>query len=172
MVEPDPGLDTLFSQAYEELRRLASAVRRGDGSMTLNPTALVHEAWLRLARSPDFAVSSEIHFKHIAARAMRRVLVDAARARKAAKRGGAAARVTFDEQLAAGPSASEEVIELDAALDELARLHPRQAAVVESRFFGGLEVNETAELLKVSEATVLRDWRAARAWLALELRRN
>jgi RNA polymerase sigma factor (TIGR02999 family) len=172
MPEGREGLDALFSQAYEELRRLASSVRRGDPSATLSPTGLVHEAWLRLARDGEIAATSELHFKRIAARAMRRVLIEAARARKAAKRGGGEALVTFDESLDATPRAPDEVLALDAALDQLARLHPRQAAMVESRFFGGLDVSETARLLDVSEATILRDWRAARAWLAIELRRN
>jgi RNA polymerase sigma factor (TIGR02999 family) len=166
------AVDTLFSHAYEELRRLASAVRRGGATPTLNPTALVHEAWLRLARSPGLAFQSEQHFKHIAARAMRRVLVGAARARKAAKRGGGAALVTFDEALSPEASAPDDVLALDEALATLTKLRPRQAAVVESRFFGGLEVAETAKLLGISEATVLREWRAARAWLALELRKR
>jgi RNA polymerase sigma factor (TIGR02999 family) len=163
-------LDELFSQAYEELRRLAFAVRRGDGSATLNPTALVHEAWLRLARASTIPATDELHFKRIAARAMRRVLIEAARSRKAAKRGGGEALVTFDDGLEAQASASDEVIALDAALERLAQLNPRQAAMVESRFFGGLDVRETAALLEVSEATIERDWRAAKAWLALELR--
>ena len=165
-------LDELFSGAYEDLRRLASSVRRGDPSATLNPTALVHEAWLRLAKSPGVPSTSELHFKRIAARAMRRVLIEAARARTAHKRGGGQALVTFDEGLEGAASAPEEVLALDAALDRLAGLHPRQAAVVEGRFFGGFGVPETAALLAVSEATVLRDWRAARAWLAVELRRG
>jgi len=171
MSDAPNGMDALVSQAYEELRRLASAVRRSGAGPTLNPTALVHEAWLRLARSPGLEVVSEQHFKNLAARAMRRVLVDAARARQAAKRGGGEALVTFDEGLIPGASAADDVIALDRALDELARLRPRQAAVVESRFFGGLDVRETASLLEVSEATVEREWRAARAWLALELRK-
>ena len=170
MPEEQPELEILFSHAYEELRRLASLVHRGDPSATLNPTALVHEAWLRLARSPSLEISSELHFKHIAARAMRRVLIEAARARRTVKRGGGQALVTFDEALDATPCASEDVLALDAALEKLARLEPRQAAMVESRFFGGLDVRETAKLLDVSEATILRDWRAARAWLAVELR--
>jgi len=165
-------LDGLFSQAYEELRRLAAAVRKGDPSATLNPTALVHEAWLRLGRSPGIAVASELHFKRLAARAMRRVLIEAARARRAEKRGGGQALVTFDEELGASPCAPDEIVALDAALEALARIEPRQAAMVEARFFGGLEVKETASLLQVSEATVLRDWRTARAWLAAELRRS
>jgi len=171
-VEGRQELDALFSSAYEELHRLASAVRRGDPSATLSPTVLVHEAWLRLARDASIPATSELHFKRIAARAMRRVLIDAARARKAAKRGGGAALVTYDESLDAPAATPDDVLALDAALETLAKLHPRQAQLVESRFFGGFGVRETAELLEVSEATVERDWRAAKAWLALELRRN
>ena len=166
------ALDDVFSAVYEELRRLAASVRRGDAGVTLNPTALVNEAWIKLARTPAVAHTSRLHFKRIAARAMRQVLVDAARRRRSAKRGGpAAVFVTFDESLGPGSGWAEDMVGLDAALAELARLHPRQATMVESRFFGGLDVAETAELLEVSEATVLRDWRAAKAWLARELRR-
>ncbi len=165
-------LDALFTNAYEELRRLASAVRRGDPSATLTPTVLVHEAWLRLARGGEVAAESELHFKRIAARAMRRVLIEAARARKAAKRGGGAAFVTFDDSLGAGLGTSEDVLALDAAIEALTSISPRQALMVESRFFGGFDVRETAELLGVSEATIERDWRAAKAWLAVEMRRN
>lgn len=166
------GLDALFSQAYEELRRLASAVRRGDPSATLTPTVLVHEAWLRLSRDTSIPATSEQHFKRIAARAMRRVLIDAARARKAEKRGGGEALATFDEALVPGAGTPDEVLALDAALEELARLQPRQALMVECRFFGGLDTRETAALLQVSDATIERDWRAAKAWLAHELRRD
>ena len=165
------SLDHLFSVTYEELRRLASTVRRGDPSATLNPTALVNEAWLKLAGSPQLATTSRLHFKRIAARAMRQVLVEAARRRNADKRGGDRANfVTFDESIA--PACETELLGLDSALDELARMQPRQATMVESRFFGGLEIAEIAELLDVSEATVLRDWRAAKAWLAHELHRQ
>ena len=165
-------LDFLFSVTYEELRRLASTVKRGDSSATLSPTALVHEAWVRLSNSPPFAATSPLHFKRIAARAMRRLLVEAARRRHAGKRGGGGSFVvTFDESLGQAPQAEKEVLALDSALDELARLNPRQAQVVESRFFGGLDIPEAAAMLEVSEATVLRDWRAAKAWLARELRR-
>ena len=169
MAEDGLGVDQLFSLAYEELRRLAAVVRRGDASATLTPTALVNEAWLKLAGSPPAGATSRLHFKRIAARAMRQVLVDAARRRVATKRGAGMALVTFDdalEQPATGPSG---LLALDLALQDLARLNPRQAAMVESRYFGGLNVAETAELLDVSEATVLRDWRAAKAWLAREL---
>jgi RNA polymerase sigma factor (TIGR02999 family) len=163
-------LDALFSVAYEELRRLASSVSRGDPSATLSPTALVNEAWMKLAESPSFASTSRIHFKRIAARAMRQVLIEAARRRNADKRGGGLAVVTFDDALHDSATGADELLALDAALDELARLHPRQAMMVESRFFGGLDIPETAQLLEVSEATVLRDWRAAKAWLAHELK--
>jgi RNA polymerase sigma factor (TIGR02999 family) len=169
------ALDDLFSATYEELRRLASAVRRGDPSATLSPTALVNEAWLKLAGSPHVAQTSPMHFKRIAARAMRQVLVEAARRRHADKRGGRqdAAVVTFDESIADVPlngTSADELLALDTALDTLARLQPRQALLVESRFFGGLDIAETAALLEISESTALRDWRAAKAWLAHELR--
>lgn len=163
-------LDSVFSATYEELRRLAAAVRRDDPSATLTPTALVNEAWLKLAGSPGVADTSPLHFKRIAARAMRQVLVEAARRRRTNKRGGeAAVIVTFDDSLDEAAGCAEEVLALDEALDGLAAMHPRQAMMVESRFFGGLDIPETAALLGISEATVLRDWRAARAWLAVEL---
>jgi len=165
------ALDRLFSATYEELRRLASSVRRGDPAATLNPTALVNEAWLKLAKSPEIATTSQLHFKRIAARAMRQVLIEAARRRNADKRGGGAGMtIYFEESLEKAPSTGEDLLRLDRALDELARMNPRQAILVESRFFGGLDIPETASLLNVSEATVLRDWRAAKAWLAHELR--
>ena len=158
------ALDDLFSLTYEELRRLASAVKRGDPGATLNPTALVNEAWVKMSRSPGFVATSPLHFKRIAARAMRQILVEAARRRNASKRGGAEAlTITFDESLGTQATSDRQF--------ELERLEPRQAAIVESRFFGGLDVGETATLLNVSEATILRDWRAAKARLAHELRR-
>lgn len=168
------ALDDLFSAAYEELRRLAATLRRNDPAATLSPTALVNEAWLKLADSPAVARTSPLHFKRIAARAMRQVLVESARRRKADKRGGGAAVVTFDDAMSGVSSVTtaKDVLGLDAALEALALIEPRQALMVESRFFGGLDVAETAELLGVSEATVLRDWRAAKAWLSRELRRR
>ncbi|HEY7728706.1 MAG TPA: ECF-type sigma factor, partial [Candidatus Eisenbacteria bacterium] len=159
------------SVTYEELRRLAAGLRRRDRGATMNPTALVNEAWLKLCRAPEVAHTSPLHFKRIAARAMRQVLVEAARRRNAEKRGGrGAVFVTFDDSAAEGVSWAEDLLGLDRALARLAEVHPRQSAMVEYRFFGGLEVAETARLLGVSEATVLRDWRVARAWLARELR--
>jgi RNA polymerase sigma factor (TIGR02999 family) len=165
-------LDQVFSVAYEELRRLAASVRSDDPAATITPTGLVNEAWLKLADNPSVAQTSKVHFKRIAARAMRQVLVDAARRRKAGKRGGGAAMVTFDEALDQAAGDASEVLALDQALDDLAKLNPRQAQMVESRFFGGLDVAETAELLGISEATVLRDWRVAKAWLSQELKRT
>jgi len=166
------ALDRLFSVTYEELRRLASTVRRNDPSATLNPTALVNEAWLKLAASPQFASTSRLHFKRIAARAMRQVLIEAARRRNAQKRGGSQfIPVTFDDAVDVPASCEDELLSLDTALVELSKMNPRQAMMVETRFFGGLDVAETAQLLQVSEATILRDWRAAKAWLANELRR-
>jgi len=162
-------LDLLFSLTYEELRRLASTVRRGDPSVTLNTTALVNEAWLKLAASPGFASLSRLHFKRIAARAMRQLLIEAARRRAAGKRGAGALVVPLDDVAADLASDADRLLALDAALDELARLNPRQAMMVEARFFGGLDATEVAALLEVSEATLLRDWRAARAWLSREL---
>jgi len=163
-------LDALFSAAYDELRRLALTVKRADGSLTLNPTALVNEAWLKLANSPGFRATSRLHFKRIAARAMRQVLVEAARRRNSNKRGGTIALITLDDSLEP-VDCEDQMLGIDRALDELAKVRPRQAMIVESRFFGGLEVPEVAQLLEVSEATVVRDWRAAKAWLAQTLRR-
>jgi RNA polymerase sigma factor (TIGR02999 family) len=165
------AFDKLFSAAYEELRRLAATVKRGNLDNTLTPTALVNEAWLKLHRSPGIGSDSPLHFKRIAARAMRQLLIESARRRHADKRGGTggAVFVTFDESLKSAPATAEELLVLDSTLTELAHFEPRQAAIVESRFFGGLEVREIAELLGISEATVLRDWRAAKAWLGQRL---
>ncbi len=163
-------LDYLFSLTYEELRRLASSVRRGDPSNTLNTTALVNEAWLKLAHSPRFASTSVLHFKRIAARAMRQLLIEAARRRTADKRGGGVVAITLDESAGELAAGDRELLALDGALEKLARLNARQAMMVEARFFGGLDMAETAALLDISEATVLRDWRAAKAWLAHQIR--
>ena len=171
--EQRQSLDELFSVTYEELRRLASSVRRGDPSATLSPTVLVNEAWLKLAKSPAAASESQLHFKRIAARAMRQLLIEAARRRHSHKRGGddGTAFITFDESMHQTAECGKELLALDAALEELARIEPRQALMIEYRFFGGLDIAETAALLGVSEATILRDWRAAKAWLAQMLRK-
>ncbi len=165
-------LDEVFSQVYEELRRLAGAVRRNDPGANVSSTTLVHEAWLKLKDSPHLADTSVPHFKAIAARAMRQVLVDAARRRVAQKRGGKddAIQITLDESIGLASSSDAELIELDRAIDKLALMNSRQAQVVECRFFGGLNVVEAATLLSVSESVIERDWRAAKAWLASALR--
>jgi len=172
--EERQSLDQLFSLTYEELRRLACSVKRGDPSITLSPTALVNEAWVKLANSLPPAATSQLHFKRIAARAMRQVLIEAARRRNSHKRGGEgeAIFVAFDDSLHGSTSGEADLLSLDIALNELARLEPRQAAIVETRFFGGLQVSEISSLLGVSEATILRDWRAAKAWLGQALRRT
>ena len=178
--EDNPGaesrrtLDRLFSLTYEELRRLASTIRRDDPSVTLNTVALVNEAWLRLAKSPALEGKSKLEFKQIAARVMRELLIEAARRRRAQKRGGPDRWlfVSFDEMSGDGVANDSELLLLDAALKDLARLNPRQAQVVENRYFGGFELSETAALLRVSEATVERDWRAAKAWLSMQIRRS
>lgn len=170
-IEDRAELDYLFSVTYEELRRLAATVRRSDPAATLSPSTLVNEAWLKMARAQDVPKTSPLHFKRIAARAMRQVLVEAARRRNAQKRGGGAkVIVDWDESIGSAAQWGADLLALDTALNKLARLEPRQAVMVESRFFGGLSVAEIAKLLEVSEPTVLRDWRAARAWLAHELR--
>jgi RNA polymerase sigma factor (TIGR02999 family) len=161
-------LDGVFLAAYHELRRLAAAVRRSFPALTLTPTMLVHDAWVKLSATPEVAALPSLHFKRIAARAMRQVLVELARGRRAAKRN--AVFVTIDTDETSSPSTPSELIALDAALDELARIDPSHAQMVVYRFFGGLTVAETAELLGVSEETIYRDWRLARAWLAARMR--
>jgi len=164
------SLDHLFDATYEELRRLARSVRNSDPSASISPTTLVNEAWLKLARSPAFTAMSPLHGRRVAARALRQGRVEAARRRNGRKRGGREAPVTLDDELDVATSSAGDLLQIDAALNTLASLSERQAAMVEARFFGGFDVAETAELLGISEATVLRDWRAARAWLAEELR--
>jgi RNA polymerase sigma factor (TIGR02999 family) len=163
----------MFSVTYEELRRLASTVRRNDPSATFTPTALVNQAWLKLASSPKFATTSPLHFKRIAARAMRQVLVEAARRRSSYKRGGGGdlTFVVVGDPAAETALCREDLLAIEDALKELERLEPRQALLVESRFFGGMDVPETAALLDVSEATVHREWKVAKAWLKHRLRR-
>ena len=164
------AMDEWFSVTYEELRRLASSVKRQDPSATMNPTALVNEAWLKLAKSPAFETTSPLHFKRIAARAMRQVLVEAARRRHSHKRGGEAILVPLSDIPEPAAPTGEDVLALEDALEELERIDPRQALLVESRFYGGLETAEIASLLAVSEITVHRDWRAVKAWLLHKLR--
>jgi RNA polymerase sigma factor (TIGR02999 family) len=169
------ALDDLLPRVYDELRALADAyMRRERAGHTLQPTALVHEAFLRLLRLPPGSVQNRIHFFALAAQAMRRILADHARRHRAAKRGGGAVRVPLELVEGGAPAtpAGDDVAadDLDAALEDLAKLDERQARVVELRFFGGLSIEETAEVLAVSTATVKRDWLVARAWLHRELR--
>ena len=162
----------LLPLVYRELRALAaSQLRRERRNHTLQPTALAHEAYLRLV-DQEIPWQNRSHFFAIAAQAMRRVLIDYARAQHAVKRGAGAARVTLDEAVALVEAQSIDLIALDEALSRLAARDPREAKIVELRFFGGLEVEETAELLHLSPATVKREWATARAWLKLELTRQ
>ncbi|HEY0779566.1 MAG TPA: ECF-type sigma factor [Gemmatirosa sp.] len=162
--EPLPGADALFSELYAELRRRARSARRRGAAQTMSTTGLVHETYLKLRGHAGW-VSRE-HFLNTAARAMRQVLVNAAEARMAAKRGGGTSwTVTLDEALGLAPARPEEILALDEALERFAALSPRQARVVECRYFAGLSVEETAAALGVGPATVQRDWRFARAWL-------
>jgi RNA polymerase sigma factor (TIGR02999 family) len=133
----------------------------------------VNEAWLKLAKAPGIHAESALHFKRIAARAMRQLLIEAARHRHAHKRGGnGEVFITFDESIHEAATDDRQLLALEEALTELAATDPRQAEIVEARFFGGLEVTEVASLLGLSETTVLRDWRAAKAWLGQRLRRG
>lgn len=165
----DPSaLDRLLPLVYDELRVIAaSQLRREAQGHTLEPTALVHEAFLRLVDQRD-GFRNRSHFYGVAAQAMRRILVDYARRRRALKRDGGV-RITLGEGLGSSTGAAEEVIAVDEALARLEVLDPRLARVVELRFFAGLSVEETGAILEVSPATVKRDWAAARAWLQREL---
>ena len=164
------ALDRVFTRVYEELKTMAHRVRGGRAGETLNTTALVHEAWLKLIPNSDISWQGRTHFFAVAARAMRQILVDAARRQLAQKRGGGQAfSVTFEEDAFAAPVHATELLALHDALERLATFDPRRAQVVEHRFFAGLTTRETAELMGVSTGTVERDWRAARAWLTMEM---
>jgi RNA polymerase sigma factor (TIGR02999 family) len=166
--------DDVFDRVYGELRRRAEWVRRGRAGDTMSATALVHEAYLKLIPSADLEFRDRAHFLAVAARAMRQVLVGAARQRLAKKRGGDDWIVALNDRddIPAETARPERLLALDAALERLAALDPRQAAIVEYRFFAGLTVEEAAAVLGLSEPTVKRDWRAARAWIASELERG
>ena len=170
----DPPSDETLSQSmpavYGELRQLARYyMGRERAPQTIQATALVHEAYLRLAKDGKHDWQGRGHFKAIAAIAMRRILVERARAKAASKRGGSRARITLDEALVADDGRPSELLALDDALTRLAKTDAQQARIVELRFFGGLTVDETAEVLSVSPATVKRGWAVARAWLLQEL---
>jgi RNA polymerase sigma factor (TIGR02999 family) len=166
----DGALDALTPIVYDELRRLARRSLAGERSAgTLQATALVHEAFIRLVDVRRVRWQNRAHFYAVAAKLMRRVLVDLARTRLAQKRGGRAKKVTLDEGMLVSDRHSGQVVAIDDALYELAKVDARKAQVVELRFFGGLSVDESAEVLKVSAETVMRDWKMAKAWLLREL---
>ncbi len=163
----DPqALEEFLPKVYGELHRLAAGYFHGESSgHTLQATALVHEAYLRLVDQKQVKWQNRAHFFGVAARMMRRILVDHARRRKAEKRGGEAQHLSLDEARDAGVSPNLDLLSLDRALTELAAFDPEQSRIVELRFFAGLKVPEVAEVLSVSPATVKREWSAARAWL-------
>lgn len=157
----------MVEEVYGELHRIAGGYVRRERAQSVQATDLVHEAYLRLAREAKPRWQNRTHFIAIAAIAMRRLLVERARARGAAKRGGAQVQVTLNDGLLAdqGPAELVDLIALDRALTELASLEPEQARIVELRYFGGLSVEETADAMEISPATVKRHWTIARAWL-------
>ncbi len=164
------AVEKLFPLLYDELRRLAGRYlghERPDH--TLQATALVHEAYLRLVGDADTHLENRAHFFALAAQVMRRLLVDHARARKMAKRGGGAPKLSLDEALQVGGGEPEELLGLDGALTRLTELDPRKARIIEMRFFGGLSVEEAASVLELSTATIVNETRAARAWLYSDL---
>lgn len=168
--ESPEAANRLYRLVYDELRGVAArrlAVERPDH--TLTPTALVHEAYVRLVDQDRVEWQGRAHFFAIAARTMRRILVDHARRRQAARRGGKSIHVTLGEESGSADERIHDLLALDAALERLADLDERQASVVELRFFGGLDVEETAATLDVSPSTVKRDWAFAQAWLQAEL---
>jgi len=177
---PEPAWDSvdathhpeLIRAVYEELRRLASSYLGTDRARhTLQPTAIVHEAFLRLSKSADLEIQSRTHFFRIAAKSMRHVLSDYARAKNTEKRGGEWNRVTLSGIGTSGNALDYDAADIHNALKSLEDLSKRQAEIVELRFFGGLKVEEIADLLDVSDRTIRNEWRAARAWLRSELNR-
>jgi len=164
------ALDQLYPLVYEELRRLArSYMRREPKGHTLQTTALINEAYVRLVDQQSVRWQNRSHFFAISAQIMRRILVDHARQHLQAKRGGGAKRISLDEVMIVAKERSAEVLMLDEALSNLARLDPRRSQVVELRYFAGLSNSEIASVLKISENTVMRDWNLARAWLYQQL---
>jgi RNA polymerase sigma-70 factor, ECF subfamily len=164
------ALERLADQVYNELRRIARRYMRNERARnTLQTTALVNEVYLRLVDVKNVDWQQRAQFFAIAAQMMRRILVDAARARGSNKRGGGAVKVNVDEALAASPERDSSLVALDEALEAFTKLAPRQAKVVELRYFGGLSEEETAEVLKISARTVRRDWDFSKSWLMREL---
>ncbi len=164
------ALDQLYELVYDELHRLAHRyMSRENPGQTLQTTALVNEAYLRLANSNDLNWQDRAHFFAVSANVMRRILIDNARARRAERRGGNDVEIALDDAPEITQKKEPDLIALDEALIELAKVNDRQSKVVELRYFGGLSVEETAEVLKVSSDTVMRDWRFAKAWLKREI---
>jgi len=160
----------LIPLVYAELRRVAARYMRGEQpGHTLQATALVHEAYLRLAGQKEIGWQNRAHFFGVAANIMRRILVDHARAKQAKKRGGSDQKVSFDEAVLVQPEPPQQFLALDEALERLAKRDPRQSRIVELRYFGGLSEEEAAEVLGISVRTVKRDWKMARAWLYQQL---
>ena len=158
---------------YAELRRLASAyLRRERPDHTLQSTALVHEAFLKLVNQREVEWRSRAHFYGIAAQMIRRILVDYARSHHAEKRGAGAVKLSLDEALAVPESTELDLVGLNEALEQLAKMDPRQNRIVELRFFAGLSIEETAEVMQLSPATIKREWNSARAWLFREIARS
>jgi RNA polymerase sigma factor (TIGR02999 family) len=167
----EEALEKLTPLVYKELHRSARRYMAGErSSHTLQATALINEVYLRLIDARRMDWQNRAHFFAVCAQLMRRILTDFARSRRYQKRGGGAAHMPLDEALVVGSQADSELVELDEALKKLALLDERKSRVVELRFFGGLEVKETAEVLCVSPETVMRDWRLAKVWLIRELR--
>lgn len=165
-------MELLTAKVYDELRRIARRYMRNErAGNTLQTTALVNEVYLRLVDVKNVRWEHRNQFFAISAQIMRRILVDSARARGTDKRGGGAIRVSVDEAAVLSPEPDASMVALDDALEALARIAPRQAKVVELRYFGGLSVEQTVEVMGVSERTVMRDWEFAKAWLSRELSR-
>ena len=164
------ALDKLIPAVYQELRRMADHyLRSEDPSHSLQPTALVHEAYLRLIDQTKVEWQSRAHFFGVAAQMMRRILIDHAKTKHRLKRGGTAIKVSLDENVNFSQERAAELIALDDALQALAHIDERKSKIVELRYFGGLTVEETAQVLGVSDKTVMRDWNLAKAWLYQEL---
>jgi RNA polymerase sigma factor (TIGR02999 family) len=164
------ALDQLLPLVYEELHRAARRqMARENSGHTLQTTALIHEVYLRLVKLPEVDWQNRAHFYAVCSMMMRRILTDLARARLSQKRGGGTVQVAFEEQQVNGGGRSFDLLALDDAVNRLAQFDPRKGQVVELRFFGGLSVEETAQVLKISQETVQRDWRMAKVWLLREL---
>ncbi len=163
-------MDRLMAVTYDELRALAGSFLRGETpGQTLQPTVLVHEAYLRLVDQRRMSWNDRTHFFRIAARVMRRILVDHWRSKRAKKRAAEEVRLTFASGVSIGDGPDVDMVAVDQALNQLEELDPQQARIVELRFFAGLTVEETAQALGISTATVKRDWALARAWMIVEL---